>query len=209
MGPSDNRDMGNPGNGSQLFLNPNDYFRQMVESGFQHRKIKGNSYIQSYLVSLLEKYMLAEQLNQNQETLAELFLKANQVEAPERIELLRSLGDKSLYISGFFADSLNRKLVDVDYYIQMGGAAYGQLAHVVKEDTSSQLYRTFSLRFVDFVEVLSYISQASNLQNNSNLLRLYERYIRTGSSLARELLAEAGVVTVPLDQAKASQQDDQ
>ena len=46
----------------------------------------------------------------------------------ERVRQLKDVGDTSLYVSGFFADSLQRKLVDVDYYIQMGGAAYGELA---------------------------------------------------------------------------------
>ena len=36
---------------------------------------------------------------------------------------MRALGDSALCVSGFFADSLNRKIVDVDYYINMGGGA--------------------------------------------------------------------------------------
>ena len=34
------------------------------------------------------------------------------------------IGDVSLFTSGFFADSLRGKLVDVDYYVNIGGAAY-------------------------------------------------------------------------------------
>ena len=41
---------------------------------------------------------------------------------------LRSVGDQSLFITGFFADSLNRSLVDVDFYIHLGELAYRSLA---------------------------------------------------------------------------------
>ena len=54
-----------------------------------------------------------------------------------RFELLKKLGDRSLYISGFFADSLQRKVVDVDYYAEMGGVAYGALADSAVEEVSS------------------------------------------------------------------------
>ena len=36
---------------------------------------------------------------------------------------LKQIGDVSLFISGFFSDSLRRKLVDVDYYVSIGGGA--------------------------------------------------------------------------------------
>jgi len=40
---------------------------------------------------------------------------------------MQRLGDTALFIAGVFADSLNRKLVDVDYYVAMGGTAYAQV----------------------------------------------------------------------------------
>ena len=54
--------------------------------------------------------------------------KALQAAGSQQRDGLRQVGDHSLFISGFFADSLNRSLVDVDYYIQLGECAYGSLA---------------------------------------------------------------------------------
>ena len=34
----------------------------------------------------------------------------------ERVKTLKEVGDTSLYVSGFFAESLTRSLVDVDYW---------------------------------------------------------------------------------------------
>ena len=41
---------------------------------------------------------------------------------------MKQVGDTSLYVAGFFAESLTRSLVDVDYYVGIGQSAYAQLA---------------------------------------------------------------------------------
>lgn len=188
----------------------------MVESGLTKRNIRTAPAVQGYLVNLLEYYLDARNLfdeptddigNRKPTTLAEMFLTATSSQPSEKFDLLKKLGDRSLYISGFFGDSLNRKIIDIDYYAEMGGAAYASLAEAVKEDTSAQVYRTFSNRFLEFVDVLSYISQQSLVHTDQGLLRLYDRYLRTGSELAKEKLIEMGVLTLPVDQAKLSRQD--
>jgi hypothetical protein len=123
------------------------------------------------------------------------------------VDLLKKLGDRSLYISGFFGDSLERKLVDIDYYAEMGGAAYASLADNVSDDISAQVYRIFSRDFLAYVDVLTYISQQSMIQSDQSLLRLYDRYMRTGSELAKEKLIEMGVLTLSVDQVKLAKQD--
>jgi hypothetical protein len=136
-----------------------------------------------------------------------MYLTASQLEHFEKIEKLKKLADKSLYISGFFGDSLNRKLVDLDYYVEMGETAYAALAATVREDLKAQVFKTFAVQFSDFVDVLTVVSQQSLIQGDESVLRLYEKYLRTGSELAKEKLIEIGVVTVPSDQLKRSKQD--
>lgn len=130
-------------------------------------------------------------------TLAETFLRATSADAQTRFELLKKLGDRSLYISGFFGDSLQRKIVDVDYYADMGGTAYATLADCVREDTVARMYREFAERFIEFVDVLALISSRAIVKPEENILRLYENYEKTGSSLAREKLLEMGLIAVP------------
>jgi len=48
--------------------------------------------------------------------------------------------------------------------------------------------------FVRFVDVLSEVSERASLGSNADLLRLYERWLRTGSPRSGQLLAERGVV---------------
>ena len=52
--------------------------------------------------------------------------------AEQRSRILQRLGDVSLFMAGFFAQSFERKLVDIDYHIAMGGRAYGTLAETCR-----------------------------------------------------------------------------
>ena len=117
---------------------------------------------------------------------------------------MKILADRALYMSGFFGDSLQKKLIDVDYYMEMGSAAYTNLSHWTKEDQVSSIYKIFSENFSDFVHVLNYVSEKSAVKGDQDILRLYERYVRTGSEMARERLNELGVVTAPSEIAKLS-----
>ena len=201
---------------STLYLSPRDYFIEVVDEGLSKRNLKTYPAASLYLVSLLEHYLDAKNLFESEvdetghrkpSTLAEMYLQANNAEPAERRELLKKLGDKSLYISGFFGDSLKKKLVDIDYYADMGGAAYGSLSKSVKEDTVAKVYQTFSERFIEFVDVLTYISEKSFVQSDQSILRLYDRYLRTGSEVAKEKLIEMGVVTISRDHIKLVRQD--
>lgn len=198
-----------------VLVSAKEYFSTLIEEAVEKQKIKSPPQVQQYLVNLLDYYLDArnfhEELGEDGKpaptTMAELYLTAQNVDHFKRQEILKKLGDRSLYVSGFFTDSLNRKIVDVDYYADIGGIAYGELASSVKEDTAIHVYSLFSKRFLEFADVLSYVSQKSNLTSNENVLRLYERYIKTGSEWAREMLLEAGVVTLPQAELKKSKQE--
>jgi hypothetical protein len=195
----------------ELCLSPEGFFEEQVREGLSQRKIKTYPVVEDYLVKLLHHYLDTRNLfepeynesgERQPQTLAELYLMAQNAEPIVRLEMLRKLGDRSLYISGFFGDSLSRKIVDVDYYAQMGGAAYASLAHVTREDRLAKVFKTFSQQFLEFVDVLKYISHRSFVQTDQNILRLYERYLRTGSDLDREKLQEMGVLAVAAGQVK-------
>lgn len=103
---------------------------------------------------------------------------------------LRRLGDVCLMVTGFFPDSLNRKIVDIDYYSGMGGAAYGQLS---KEENGNATFHELSVKFRTFSNVLGEMSERSGLQSNKDLLRLYEKWTYSKSERLKELLAEKGI----------------
>jgi hypothetical protein len=196
------------GSSSSLFVSSREFFDQIVTDAFERRKVKTFPMVKGYLVGLLESYIPTENLFDERdssgrhvrETLAETLMKAQGSDTLVKIELLKKLGDRSLYISGFFGDSLQRKLVDVDYYADMGCAAYSALSDCVREDTAAKVYREFAHRFLEFVDVLTDISTKASVSNEENIMRLFELYAKTGSDVAREKLMEKGLIAISADQ---------
>lgn len=198
---------------SFIFLTPEEHFSEVVKEACKNRHITAQPAVEVYLVQLLQYYLnsknfhnvpLDESHEKPPETFAEMYLLAINSDAIKRKELMRTVADRALYLTGFFGDSLQKKTVDIDYYAEIGSAAYLNLHSWTKENALSYVYKTFSKRFMDFVEVLNYISEKSSIQSDQNVLRLYDRYLRTGSELAREKLNELGVVTLPKEQLKLS-----
>lgn len=198
----------------EIMTSPRDYFGEALDDAFQHLKLSASPLSKNYLIELLQFYMIAQNLfpsvdengRQRRETLAELYLRSQSMPPTQKIEQLKKLGDTSLYISGFFGDSLNRKVVDIDYYAEMGGAAYGSLSNMTSDEDLAVVYSEFSHRFLDFVDALTYMSQQSLVQSNEDLLRLYDRFVTTGSRLAEEQLRQMGVLHSELDRVKNNKQ---
>lgn len=180
------------------------YFHELVSGAIEHQKLKADEHISFYLVNLLSHFTQSEKIQRREDgeemPLAILFCQA-QNESPEvKVRLLRYLGDFSLLISGFFQDSLSRKIVDIDYYMSMGGAAYSQLSTLnvfrKQQALSNQIFSELAEGFVKWVDVISEVSEASHINNHQNLLRLYEKWVRTGSHRLRELLSSKGVLPI-------------
>jgi hypothetical protein len=174
---------------------PSEYFRELVESALQHQHLAARDVTAFYLVNLLTGFMHVDRADagEDEEPLGIRFAKALQAAGMRQRDGLRQVGDLSLFISGFFADSLNRRLVDIDYYIQLGGSAYGSLArqgHV----SFGEVFNELSEKFPAFVDVLCEVSERSALTSNCDVLRLYEKWLRTKSRRRGDLLASKGIV---------------
>lgn len=188
-----------------LCVQPMEFFQQQVSNVLVRQKIKTPQEVEVYLVDLLARFMFTTNLfdsakddgAKDQEPLALLLLKSQEksVQNGEKIRMLKKLGDTSLYISGFFGDSLNRKVIDLDYYREMGSIAYRSLSETIKENTFQELYTELHNKFSAFVDVLAEVASEAQVKSNDDLLRLYEVYLRTGSEVARKKLAEKGLPT--------------
>jgi hypothetical protein len=102
-----------------------------------------------------------------------------------------------LFISGVFADSLNRKLVDVDYYIAMGGNAYSYLSdsshNTLRWQVLSEVFEELASKFAVFVDILGEVSENAHFNRDVDVMRLYEVWLRTGSKRAGRRLQRLGI----------------
>ena len=169
-----------------------EYFKELVEGAIAHQRIAAGELTSFYVVNLLTGY-LQRPAEEDETPLAFRLAEALDAAGMRQRANLKQIGDLSLFTSGFFADSLKRKLVDVDYYVSIGGTAYTALSRY-ETDAFSPVFAELADNFVRFVDVLSEVSERASLCSNGDLLRLYERWLRTGSRRSGQLLAERGVV---------------
>ncbi|HMD33379.1 MAG TPA: hypothetical protein VKH42_00360 [Vicinamibacterales bacterium] len=174
-----------------------EYFKELVDAAIVHQRLSATESASFYVVQLLAGF-LRRPLESSDPHGADAPLAIRLAQALESGGVrqrcgLREIGDASLFVSGFFSDSLNRKVVDVDYYVSIGGYAYNALSRV-ESDTFSPLFAELADKFAGFVDVLSEVSERASCASNTELLRLYERWLRTGSARSGQLLAERGVV---------------
>jgi hypothetical protein len=174
-----------------------EYFKECVESACERQKLRPQPLTSYYLVSLLGEFThvgrsaAAEAMLSN-EALGLRLARALQSGGTDQRNGLKQVGDASLVISGFFSDSLRHSLVDVDYYVSLGGYAYGSLGAI--DDVLSPIFFELSEKFAAFVDILSEVSERSSLTTDADLLRLYEKWVRTRSPRNGSLLAEKGIV---------------
>jgi len=134
------------------------------------------------------------------EPLAFLHKRAIEAAFPERVKLLKDLGDVALYVAGFFADFIERSLVDIDYYVSMGCNAYGSLSEIVGArrhgEAFAQIYRQLARRFSQFVDLLTEIAERTRtgIDDHVALLKLYDRWARTKSQRIHKLLLDKGLL---------------
>ena len=174
-----------------------EFFKELVDGALAHQRLAANELTAFYVVQLLASFVERPSAGGEDEH-APLALRLGQaLEAGgmRQRTTLKHIGDMSLFVSGFFSDSPNRKVVDVDYYVSIGGTAYTALSRY-ETDTFSPVFAELADNFVRFVDVLSEVSERASLSSNADLLRLYERWLKTGSRRSGQLLAERGVVPI-------------
>jgi hypothetical protein len=184
-----------------------EYFRDALHGALAHQHVAMQDQTRHYVVNLLTLFSRAEALHLDDGTTRRprplaLLLK-DALEAPteaERSAHLQRLGDVSLFIAGFFARSFARRLVDVDYHVAMGGRAYGALADRLRtgrRSVLSQVFAELASKFQPLVDALNEISEAGYTHSQSDVLRLYEIWLKTGSPRARRLLGDLGIAPTP------------
>lgn len=171
------------------------FFHEEVDRAFRDKGLAPGTMVEHYLVQLLAAYAAH---GIEDAPLALKLAEAAEANPRERRRSLREIGDTSLYVSGFWADSLSDKLVDVDYYISLGGSAYGELARGGPgwtADPFGAVFGELAANFVRFVEVLAIVSRrTTHAASNEDVLRLYQKWQRTKSASAAARLAAMGVV---------------
>jgi hypothetical protein len=181
-----------------------EFFRSLVDDAIAHQRVDALDLTRYYLVQLLSAQARVGAQGDGpprDEPLALWFARALESGGLRQRTELRGLADHALFVSGFFSDSLARRVVDVDYYASLGGYAYQQLS-ACESDTLAPAYGELGHRFLAFADILTEVSEQSGLTSDRDLLRLYERWLQFGSARHEERLRRRGIT--PTIQARAA-----
>ncbi len=183
-----------------------EYFRGPVHSAIQkqanqRRDLEASAASETYLVQLLSDFA-----NPSPETRSALdrpvsFLLHDAMAASgaERFRRLQSLGDGVLYGLGFFGQSVEG--ADRRYYVHVGASAYGRAAQMLRAghgqaggpDVLDELARQFE-GFAAVITMVADFLMAQSARGHQGMLKLYERWLKTGSSVLEKELGERGIM---------------
>ena len=169
-----------------------DYFRESVETAAKRQGVQLEPHAEHYVVNLLTLYSRSEALFEDRGDyygLAPLArMLADAADAPtaeERSLQLQRLGDVALFVAGCLFDSLHDAAVDHQYYVRMGGGAYASLSDAMSTSTRGALMATvfaeLAAKFQPLVDVLHEVCEADGAASDTDTLRLYAYWQRTGS----------------------------
>jgi hypothetical protein len=187
--------------------NLREFFHDSVQTALRKQHVAVDDHTEHYVVNVLTTFARSDELYERTpegtrlKPLAHMLASAAEAPTPQlRDQALRRLGDVSLFVAGFFAQSFARKLVDVDYHIAMGGRAYGTLADSARSSIRGQAFAAVFLelaqKFQRLVDVLNDVAEMAHEHSDKDVLRLYEIWLKTGSPRAYGILRRLGVEPV-------------
>ncbi len=168
------------------------FFHEVVTDALEATHVAATPGTEWYLVSLLGDFTRARIPD---EPLSLKLCGAQSAEAGARVKTLKEVGDTSLYVAGFFAESLGRRLVDVDYYVGLGTSAYAELAGRMN-GSLTQVYGELAASFPRFVDVLTEIRRRVNFAG-ADIIKLYEQWLKTRDEWVEKKLRTLGVLVDP------------
>lgn len=173
-----------------LAASVDEYFHEVVTDALSVVELEASEPASWYLVGLLGEMTRARI---SDEPLG-VKLAQPSADAAERVKTLKHVGDTSLYVAGFFAESLSRSLVDVDYYVGIGQNAYAQLAKSLGAQRSlTDVYEELADKFPHFVDVLAEVRKRSDFAT-PDVGKLYEMWLRTRDEWIEKKLRALGVL---------------
>jgi hypothetical protein len=183
--------------------NLREFFKDELHGALEKQHVAVEDQTEHYVVNLLTLFSRSEalydQTSEGPRLKPLVVMLSEALEAPsagDRNRGLQRLGDVSLFVAGFFAQSFARKLIDIDYHIAMGGRAYASLADTMSRGKSrvlGQVFNELSQNFQPMVDALNEVSETSYSHSDKDILRLYEIWLKTGSRRSYDILKRLGV----------------
>ena len=171
-------------------------FRDLVRTAVAAQEVAPSEALECYLVHVLEAFVRPDRADLLDPPLALDFLAADHLPAIQRYDKLKRVGDTALFVTGMFADSLERRAVGASYYAALGRTAFARLSQDHRSAGVGHLFEELYKRFPECVGVLMEVSEQDVFHREQDTVRLYRRWQQTGGRREAALLARRGLVPV-------------
>lgn len=108
---------------------------------------------------------------------------------PDRIVVLKEIGDSSLFLLGFFEEFCRSRMVGPGYYAQLGRSAYGELGTRFSR-AGGQVFGELAREFPLFRETLGRVRAGMSIDRMAE----YKEWIRNRSGTSELALRRVGLL---------------
>lgn len=188
----------------KVYRNVKELFFDLVNEFEKKLKISLSEYSKLYLMKMLEQ--LAEGNDyfntavMEDKSLAEILMEAVHKNIFERIRNLKALGDLCLLFGGLYPEFMTKKLVDIDYFINIGKNSYNLISDTYKNYTSKyelyMLYNKLAEEYLKLINILTEISDELNFLDRDNLYKSFKRWEKTGIKKYSEMLKCNNIIPI-------------
>ena len=192
-------------NNFKLTITPAEFFQEKIKDALSRQSVKYDENIEYYLVKLMCHFIKpvfveveGKSKNVFDVPLALLLKESLESDAHRKAQLLKTIADTSLYVSGFFQDYFDKKPYDIKYYIDIGSQSFLNLAILSRKKNKgshvSFIYASLAKNFSSFLDVIAEVSEQTALVSDQSVLKLYDRWVKSQSNRLREKLLKKGLV---------------
>lgn len=179
-----------------------DYFGSVVDDALRSCNVQASPAASQYVVGVLCDFARPDDGAESPFTKPLTFQLREALEAPfaERFRRLRALGDGVLYATGFFGGHIELRGFDKKYVMHVGSSAYQNAAamlHTPGRTGHLDVLEELAVKFDAFVHVLAEVAEgalAMGARDERGVVKLYERWLKTGSSRIAEELGARGII---------------
>ncbi len=156
-----------------------------------------------YSSDVLDKFALSRDFFEVQEgkirekILGTKLLEAAQMNREEQKRAYKEVADMALIVCGYFSESINKKIIDTQYYSQLGKTAYGHLDTVMPAflDIPS-FYQMFATCFESMTTLMTLLAMKNRTGLDNHLI--FKKILKNELVSEREMLV-SGIYSTPTD----------
>jgi hypothetical protein len=154
-----------------------------------------------YSSDVLDKFALSQdffEINEGkvrEKVLGVKLLEATTLTREEQKKVYKEVADMSLLFCGYFAESVNKKIVDTQYYAQLGKMAYGHLNSVTPTFLDIPcFYGMVATCFESLSTLMTLLAAKGKFEGESNLI--FKKILRDEEVSDKEMLV-SGIMPAP------------